>query len=159
MLALLKLIPLKDWVYGGIIAALLVGFGVYTHHERVIGETKEVAAVTKVADKAEAKVTAANVAAQTTETTNAKTYDQTVAAPPVLDLGVVCQRIHAGSDQVSQAGSVPTSGVGEQQADSTVGPSFDPSGAALTRGLDADAQITYLQGRVHELEKQMEDSP
>lgn len=159
MLALLKLIPFKDWAYGGIIVALLVGFGVYTHHERVIGATKEAATVAKVAVKAEAKVTAANVAAQSTETTNAKTYDQTVAAPPVLDLGVVCQRTYASSNQVSKAGSVATSGVGEQSVQHPSGPAFDPSGAILDRARTADAQVTYLQGRVHELEKQMVDSP
>lgn len=159
MLALLKLIPFKDWVYGGIIAALLVGFGVYTHHERVIGATKEAGAVTKVAVKAEAKVTAANVAAQTTETTNAKTYDQTIAAPPVLDLSVVCQRTYASSDHVSQAGSVAASGAGEQSVEHPSGPAFDPSGPLLERARIADAQVTYLQGRVHELEKQMVNSP
>lgn len=159
MLALLKLIPFKDWVYGGLIAALLVGFGVYTHHERVIGATKEAAAVTKIAVKAEAKVTAANVAAQTTETTNAKTYDQTVAAPPVLDLGVVCQRTYPGSNHLPQAVTVATSGIGEQSVEHPSGPAFDPSGAILERARQADAQVTYLQGRVHELEKQMADSP
>ena len=43
--ALLALIPGKDWLYGGIIVALLVGFGWYTHRERSIGAANELAAV------------------------------------------------------------------------------------------------------------------
>lgn len=43
--ALLALIPGKDWLYGGIIVALLIGFGWYTHRERSIGAANELAAV------------------------------------------------------------------------------------------------------------------
>lgn len=53
--ALLALIPGKDWLYGGIIVALLVGFGWYTHRERSIGAANEV----KVVQAASAKVQAA----------------------------------------------------------------------------------------------------
>jgi len=52
---MLGLIPIKDWAYLGIILALVIGFGVFVHHERVIGEQK-----IEAADKA---ATAREVAA------------------------------------------------------------------------------------------------
>src|ERR1700723_3265984 len=48
MPALLALVPVKDWIYAGIIASLLVAFGWYTLHERAIGEKKIEAADAKV---------------------------------------------------------------------------------------------------------------
>lgn len=159
MIALLKLIPFKDWVYGGIIAALLVGFGVYTAHERHIGAENQAVKTARVAEKAEAQVQEVTVTAQKEELKSAKDFDQAVAAGPVSGIGIVCQRTGARRDQVPQAGSVTASRAGEQSTDGTEGRSYDPSGAVLTRTRDADAQIAYLQGRVHELEKQMEDSP
>lgn len=157
MIALLKLIPFKDWVYGGVIAALLIGFGVYTVHERHIGAENQAVKTAKVAERAEAQVQEVTVTAQKEELKNAKDFDQAVAAGSVPGVGIVCQR--TGRDQVPQAGSVAAPRAGEQSADGTEGRSYDPSGAVLIRTRDADAQIAYLQGRVHELEKQMEDSP
>jgi hypothetical protein len=62
MPALLALIPFKDWCYLGCVAALLIGFGAYTHHERAIGEAKIVAV-----DAAVTKKILAQTAAQTAE--------------------------------------------------------------------------------------------
>lgn len=53
-LAILKLLPAKDYVYGAIIAALLGWFGWYTYHERHVGAQETVAAVQKASKKAEA---------------------------------------------------------------------------------------------------------
>lgn len=44
MLAFLRLVPLKDWLYAGIIAALLIAFGAYTKHERTVGASRILAA-------------------------------------------------------------------------------------------------------------------
>lgn len=52
-LALLKLIPLKDWVYVAAIVAIVSVFTWYTVHERHVGATHELAAVTKAGHKAE----------------------------------------------------------------------------------------------------------
>lgn len=57
LLALLKLVPLKDWLYVFAISALLVSFAWYTHHERQIGASKLQAAVTQESAKAEANNT------------------------------------------------------------------------------------------------------
>lgn len=55
MPAILSLVPLKDWIYGGIIVALLAGFGVYTVHERHLGAAHEVAALQKSSAALQAK--------------------------------------------------------------------------------------------------------
>jgi len=55
MLALLNLIPLKDWLYVGAIVALLTAFGCYTVHERRIGAAHEVAAVQAASEKTKAE--------------------------------------------------------------------------------------------------------
>lgn len=57
-MALLSLIPFKDWVYGGIIAALIAGGIYYTHHERVVGAAHEVAALKASSDKLNAQADA-----------------------------------------------------------------------------------------------------
>ena len=159
MLALLKLIPFKDWVYGSIIVALLAGFGWYTHHERQVGATKLQAAVTQVADRAEAAVVAANTVAKTAETQNAKVYTQVVVTPVPRPLGIVCHRTGPGSNPVPQAHAVAGAAVGKPAADRGAEASYDPSGPALAVGRQADAEIAYLQARVKELETQMEKSP
>lgn len=51
----LSLVPIKDWLYVGAIVALLIGFGVFVHHERSLGAAAEV----RVVQEASAKVQAA----------------------------------------------------------------------------------------------------
>ncbi len=55
---LLALIPTKDWIYAGIILAMLGGFGWYTVHERDIGKAHEIAALKKSSDELQAKAAA-----------------------------------------------------------------------------------------------------
>jgi hypothetical protein len=58
MSALLALIPLKDWIYLSLIAALLGGFAAYTIHERNLGAAHEVATLKKSSDELQAKAAA-----------------------------------------------------------------------------------------------------
>ena len=58
MLAFLRLVPLKDWLYAGIIAALLICFGLYTGHEREVGAARILEADTAALVKATAKAKA-----------------------------------------------------------------------------------------------------
>jgi hypothetical protein len=58
MLALLKLVPLKDWIYLSLIVALLGGFVSYTIHERDIGKAHELAVLKKSSDELQAKAAA-----------------------------------------------------------------------------------------------------
>jgi hypothetical protein len=144
MLALLKLIPLKDWFYCTVICALLGGFVTYTIHERHIGEARIIAADTRAALVAQAKDKAIEAAAQDASNAIGVVYEKAVAIPSVADLGVVC---HAPArSQLSQA-PVNQSGATDS-ANSPVGPPYDPTGPALTVGRNADSQIRALQDQL-----------
>ncbi len=79
MTALLKLVPLKDWVYLSLILVLMGGFVSYTIHERHLGAAHEIAALKKSSDELQAKA-AAHVAAvaksySTASTSNLETLN------------------------------------------------------------------------------------
>jgi hypothetical protein len=152
MLALLKLIPWKDVAY----VAVILGLVGWIFHK---GEAHVEAADTKVAIAAQNDVKRIDIAAQTTESQNAIIFEKAVAIPAVGDIGDECVRVAPSGGVVSAANT----GKGAAASDSTVntggGSAFDPSGAVLTRAAQADAQITYLQGRIRELESQMNGAP
>ena len=152
MLALLKLIPFKDYLW----AALLVVVGCFALHYRSMEHQIQQTAV--VAKAAQADVKKVDAQAQTTETQNAIIYEKAVAIPAIGDIGISCVR-NAGSSAVPAPSTVEAPGAGVAAPDRTEGPPYDPSGAVLTRGADADAQIVYLQGRIKELEDQMNGAP
>jgi hypothetical protein len=153
MLALLKLIPIKDYIYGAIIAALLVFIGICKHDHTVVKEVKQIGTA------AQAVVKTDDATAEKTETQSALIYKQAIVIPAVGDVGIECVREHPGSSALP----APIAGTGaatnQPAADSGSGPQYDPSGAALTRARAADAQIAYLQRRVKELEAQMNAAP
>ncbi len=155
MAAILSLLGNKYVLIGLALAAFL---GLYTLHERNIQHAKDISAAAKVVTKDNKIVAAGTATAQVTETQNALIFKQAVAIPPVGDLGIVCQR-PARSVPLPTTGALPTPGAGERPVDGGEGPAFDPSGALLTRAREADAEIAYLQGRVHELEAQMAAAP
>jgi hypothetical protein len=158
MLALLKLIPGKVYLYAGIAIAVLTWYGIHNHDERAAGAAAALAPVKVLAQKAQIQVAKADAVAQTTETDNAKTYTAAVAAPAPRSLGIVCHR-DTGSSELPEAVGVVATRIGNPATDSGSGPGYDPSSAALERAAQADAEIVYLQGRVHELEQQMLSSP
>lgn len=155
--ALLAGIGVKDYVYGALIASLLAGFGLYTWHERDVGKDEALAPVEVLAHKAELKVAVATAVAQSTEKDNAQAFNAAVAAPPPAALGIVCR--DASSSDVPEAVGVVATRIGIPAVDGGSGPAFDPSGAILERARQVDAEVTYLQGRIHELETQMESAP
>lgn len=163
MFAFLKLIPVKDWLYVGAVVFLLTwgGCELHRHDVKVAAKAQAViiAADTRVADAATKQIAAGTATAQTTEIANAQKYNGT-ATQPVSGVGIVCYHPGATAGRaVPKAGGVPAPGVGDGSPDGGVGPAYDPSGALLARARKADAQITYLQGRIHELETQMSNSP
>lgn len=151
MLAFLKLIPFRDYVYAVIIAALLVFVGICKHDHTVVKEVKQVGTA------AEKVVKADDAVAEKSETQSALIYKQIVRIPDVPDIGIVCE--HTGSGSLPASDAVAGTSAGDRPTDSGDGHPYDPSGAALTRAKAADAQIAYLQRRVKELEKQMNDAP
>lgn len=155
MLALLKLIPIKDYFYGAVILALLALLAyVYRHGEIHIEKLDA-----KVATAAEKKSAVSEATADAQESSNAIIYKQAVSVPAVGDLGVECVRHSTSSGVVSApvAGTAAAAGVATVNAGS--GSAYDPSGAILTRARAADAQIAYLQARVRELEAEMNAAP
>lgn len=156
MEALLAGIGIKDYLYAAAIAALLGGFALYTHHERVIGANEALAPVAVLAEKSKVQVAVGTAVAETTEKTNAKDYD-TAVARPVAPIGIVCY--NPRSRDLPEADTLVAPGVGEPTIDTGAEERFDPSGPVLANDALAEAQIGYLQGRVHELEAQMRASP
>lgn len=144
--ALLALIPTKDYIYAGLIAALLIAFGVYTHHERTIGADQ-----VRVAD---AKLTAAQTALATEKTqhgldnslTAEKLFVGVTTAPPAPDAPHLfvrdCARPAAIVVRSADGAtvSVPTADSSVDHAEGVdIGPALD------TIGRNSDAQVTYLQ--------------
>ena len=158
MLALLKLIPGKVYLYAALAAAVLAWYGVHNYNERAAGAATALEPVKVLAQKAQIQVAKADAAAQTTETDNAQKYTTAIAAPAPKSTGIVCHR-DTGSSDVPEAVAVTATRIGSPAPDSGGGSSYDPSGPALERARQADAEITYLQGRIHELEQQMVNSP
>lgn len=153
--AILAGIGIKDYCYAAVIAAVIGAFTWYTIHERNIGADEALAPVAVIAHKAEVQVAVGTAIAKSTEKDNGIDYVTALAAPAVPDTGLVCHS-GAGSREVPQADASSAPGADRQAPDSG---GFDPSGPVLTDARDADAQIAYLQGRVIELESQMNSSP
>ena len=159
MLALI--LPLLEKFWKPLAGALLVG-GFLTWlivHERNIEHAKDATVDARAVTHANTAVAKDDATAATEESHNAIIYEKAVAVPAVGDIGVLCQRTARGRVPLSAPDAGKTASAGNAAADSTVGPGKDISGAILTRAHDAVAQILYLQGRIAELEKQMNDAP
>jgi hypothetical protein len=151
MPALLALIPLKDWIYGGIIAALLVGFGVYTIHERHIGEEKIEASDAKVA----AAQVVHNKEVEDVVTTKLhaaiQDYDALSPVPERAPVPVLVCRTAGGGSVPGGEGAVTGGGVtgagvpfGPEQPDA----GFNPAPKISATGSDADAEIEHLLKKI-----------
>jgi hypothetical protein len=138
---LLKLIPGKDYIYCGIIAALLAGFGWYTIHERDEGAAKVIAADKKLSDTiaAKDKEIADNAQLELIDVGNHEKI--ALAADPIPNAGLVCK----SSDSAGTVAAAPgDAGKPADQSGSLPAGSFDPSGAILTLLRDSDAQVNAL---------------
>lgn len=154
MLALLKLIPLKDWLYGALIVSLIIAFSAYTHHERVVGEQKIEAADAKAARAQDIHNIEVEARAKTLADTAAAIYKRELAAPPAPDAPHLWVR-----DDSSCASSVPSDANNRPGADASpdVSAARTPAdestvehatdiGPSLDKLLgDADAEVTALQ--------------
>lgn len=152
-MSFLSLIPFKDWLYGGIIMALLIGFGVFVHHERNVGAAKIEAADAKVAAAAVQHNHDVQTIADNLTVTIGNTYAKAITAP----LATPPPRVVCYKPPVS--GGVPQGPGNPGSPDAAPGNgSQDPRdiGAPLTTvGRDADAQIKALQQMVQALVDEM----
>jgi hypothetical protein len=146
MLALLKLIPLKDYVYGAIIAGLLISFGAYTLHERHVGEQKIETAVADAVATQQAKNKAVESTALGEVNVAVQKYIVAVAAPSVAAPHIVCHASSGGAVSGATGSSGAGDGSSAVPAESTV--PFDPAPGILANDKQADAQVTLLQSYV-----------
>ena len=151
MPALLALVPVKDWIYAGIIASLLVAFGWYTLHERAIGEKK--------IEAADAKVVAARVV-HNEEVENVvksklsdalKDYELAPIVPVAAAIPKLVCYSSGGSALSGRGGPVSAgdgAGVAVPAAAAATDAGFDPAPAISADGLDADKEILRLRAKV-----------
>ena len=147
---LLSLIPVKDWLYGGAIIALLIGFLCFIRHERAIGAAAVAAsdqkAVAAQVERDQAVQAVAGVATSLAE----KTYEQTIAAP-VAHAPVpsgLC-RFTPGHSAVPGAAGPGSGGDHTAISGAENAPAIEQlqqfADAALKIARDADAQAAALQ--------------
>lgn len=149
-MGILSLIPGRDWLYLGIIAACGVAFVVYTAHERNIGKAEIVAADRRAVAAQTVHENEVEVRANILVTKALIDYKATVANPiaPNSIPQLVCRQSRSSS-------AVPSNGSasGESNGSSSVpeesnGPPYDPAPQVIDDGRDADAQITLLQSYI-----------
>jgi hypothetical protein len=145
----------KEWlVLIALIALSVGGAWLYRHGEQHI-EAQDA----KLAAIDQRKVAVVETTAKDTESHNDVLYKQTVSAPAVASVGIKCVRNAPSAVSLPAPNTGSGTAVGVGASDSGSGPTYDPSGPALTRARQADAQIKYLQARVHELESEMNGAP
>ena len=108
-MGLLALIPIKDWIYGGIISALLV-FGVYEKHHLITeGQQHELAALKLSSDKLQKQTAVETAQLQAKATMAEQVYEKEVNSisnlPPV-SVRVCSSPTTHSSSVVSKAGAV-----------------------------------------------------
>lgn len=144
MLALLKLIPLKDILWA--IALGAAAWFIYNKGELRI-EKKDAA----LRAAAAALNTASQSLADIQELNIGKVYEKYITLPPIASTGLVC---HAAAPvQSSAAGGGPKA---DAAAAAVPAGSFDPSGPLLTLLRDSDEQITGLIATVLILENELQ---
>jgi hypothetical protein len=139
----LSLIPIKDWIYVGIIAALLAGFAVFVHHERALGaqriEAADAAATAKTLKAADARIVALNedYKSKLQETQNVYTTQlvSSAARADLLASSLRNYQNHRCGSPVLQSASAPGGS----------------DGAGTGNSSDAAAELTALQAERNSL--------
>lgn len=156
-------IPLKDYVYLGAIIVLLIAFGLFVHHERVIGEQKVEAADAKAVAAQVQRDETIQAAAAVATAINEGAYDHAITTPVAAVAPIQCLRLSA-----QRLGTVPAAAPGDQSGNTGAlnGSANTPSAQTLPDlatilvqiGHDADAQILALQGDLAALRSEMESA-
>lgn len=148
MLALLKLIPLKDFGYLAILLAVLGAFA-WTYHK---GELRIEAKDTALRAAAVALNKAAENLSDIKEIQIERTYTHIVTAPPIVSTGsLVCHTTAPVQPSPAAGGPVAPAASGTVPAGS-----FDPTGPILTLLRDSDAQVNALIDTVLNLQAELE---
>jgi hypothetical protein len=150
MPALLALIPGKDWLYGGIIVALLAGFGWFTVHERHAGAAHEVAALKASSDKLQAQTAVQTAELKAKATMAEQAYDKEVHSLDALPTPIVRLCINSGSHPIVPAGGGAKSG-NASAGTSAAGIQQVPSGNSSVAGPDIGGMLTAFADRADEV--------
>lgn len=155
ILALLKLIPLKDWLYGALIAIILaVGTTAWIKHdihERAIGAAQVEKKDLALHNAAVALNKASENLAEIKEIQIGRTYEKIILRPVPDAPGLVCHNSAPAVEPKSADGGPEDHGTSGQLP----GGGFNPSGAILTLLRDDDAQINALIDTVLNLEEEL----
>jgi hypothetical protein len=148
MLAILsKLVPIRDWIYLGVFVALIGAFAYYTHHERVVGAQKVVAANVVAAQKQAAAVAKVESSAKAEIQSATQAYASAVAAASLPAPSLVCHSTAASRSVPGHAGpSSGGNGISSVPAESSV--PFDPAPGVLDNDKQADSQVRLLQSYI-----------
>ena len=150
MLALLKLIPFKDWCYGALIVALIAAFGAYTIHERHVQAAKDAAKDAALAQKqiAHNEKVETHADQQLTVATAAFHVAVSTPVPAAAVPHIVCSTT-APAATVPSHGSAASGGNDAAHVPSESDVPFDPAPQVVQDGRDADAQVALLQAYVN----------
>lgn len=147
MLALLKLIPLRDWCYLAILLAVLAAFG-WTYHK---GEETIKAKDALLNQAAVALNLSVEHAAEINEIPIGRTYEKIITSAPVPNTGLVC---HATAPVKPQTADYRPEA--PYKAAALPGGGFDPSGPILTLLRDSDAQVDGLIDTIQVLKDELQ---
>jgi hypothetical protein len=146
VLAFLRLIPLKDYLYGGAILVLVIGFFGYRSHVIAIGESRIQAQDKVIADAQRQHNQDVNDLAAARTAKNGDHYVEVTHRPIADSPHVVCINPAPRRGPVPETAGdpgIPAAAANRPAADPLdIGPSLDRTGR------DADALIVALQDEV-----------
>lgn len=146
-------LPIRDYLYLAAILVLLLGFGIYTHHERSVGSAAVVASDQKAVQAQQERNSALQTAAALATSINNGDYKREIAIP-IHDAPVpvgLCGSARSSGPVSSAAapdgsGTVaPVNGAEDASAIAEVQRLTEFADSAVQIGRDADAQIEALQ--------------
>jgi hypothetical protein len=144
-MGLLALVPVKDWLYGGVILAMLAGFGWYTVHERNLGAAHEVAALKASSDRlqqeTDKKTTALQTRADMAERAYEKEHLSTGNLPPVQPVRVCIPPTHSDRVVPQTRGQIPGN---ETVRAAPAGLQQVPTGNTIVAGPDIGGMLDAL---------------
>jgi hypothetical protein len=145
----LALIPVKDWIYAGIIAALLAGFGWYTVHERNLGAAHEVAALKTSSDKLQQQTAVQTAELQAKATMAEQAYDKEVNNLNSLPTPIVrlCNNATNSGRVVPKAGAT-IAGDGDT---GPAAPGIQPVPSGNSEGPDIGSMLSALAARADQV--------
>lgn len=158
MLALLALIPIKDWIYTGLIAVILA-VGGYEWHKHDVEEQAKGAAAILASDRKAAAEEAGIVAEDKLHEQEAiaqavAAFQATVALPPPPAPTLVCVDPARRSGNVPNNGGTSRASNGESAVPAESDVPFNPAPAVIADGRDADAQVKLLQAYIAECQRE-----